>query len=144
EKDTVGAMVGSKAVAVPHRIGNADRCSFLGDGEMEHAARGLLSNEQFPNSFFKRSDPSHPPVNIETLFFGHVASFLVLVLENLAPLSPSWCTSRLDLRSFIRLGETQPFRARGRARARNGRDHHRPFPPAIAALTPTVALYSFS
>jgi hypothetical protein len=63
-------VVGSKAVAFPHRIGNADRCSFFGDGKMEHAARCLLSNEQFPYPFLERSNPSHPAIDIEARLFG--------------------------------------------------------------------------
>src|SRR5260370_38599837 len=61
----MAAVVGSKAVVFPNRIVNADRGSFFGYGKMEHAARCLLSNEQFPYPFLERSNPSHPAINIE-------------------------------------------------------------------------------
>jgi hypothetical protein len=109
-------MMSGKTVSIYHRIGNTDCRCFFTDGKMQHTARGLLTDKQFSNSFFKRSDPPHPAVNIETLLFCgyHVCGFFVLVLvldSQLCSTAPYVCAvSKICPRSFIVDGRnTRPF-----------------------------------
>ena len=78
----MAAMMGGKTISFSHWIRDTDRGGFFRDRKMQHTASGLLPDEQFSDAFFKRSDPSHPPVNLETLLFGgcHSRSSVVLVL----------------------------------------------------------------